>query len=171
MKVELAEHRGERRILLMFEKDSALDKQVRSLPGVRWSRTLKCWHVPDNEENRRKFTLDSSVPYHKRLPYSSKSVTKSSINNPAPLICEENRIAMQMFVQRLELKAYSKSTIRTYCSEFGAYLQTLGKKPATELTTERLKDYLQYCFVKLKLSENTIHSRINAINPVGQKRL
>jgi len=31
------------------------------------------------------------------------------------------------------------------------------------LSVQRIKDYLQYCFVTLKLSENTLHSRINAL--------
>ena len=35
--------------------------------------------------------------------------------------------------------------------------------PADELTPEHLRRYLVYCFEKLKLTENTLHSRINAM--------
>lgn len=35
--------------------------------------------------------------------------------------------------------------------------------PASDFTVPRIKDYLQYCFEKLKLSENTLHSRMNAL--------
>jgi site-specific recombinase XerD len=63
----------------------------------------------------------------------------------------------------LQLKAYSDSTIRTYRNEFSVFLQTLGKVPAKDLTVERIKDYLVYCQQTLKLSENTIHSRMNAL--------
>jgi site-specific recombinase XerD len=63
----------------------------------------------------------------------------------------------------LVLKSYSPSTIRTYTNEFTQFLQTIKEKPVTEFTTERIKDYMQYCSEKLKLSENTLHSKINAL--------
>jgi integrase/recombinase XerD len=66
-------------------------------------------------------------------------------------------------LQQLALKAYSPSTIRTYRNEFGAFLQTLGNHAAESLTVQRIKHYLQYCHIQLKLSENSIHSRMNAL--------
>jgi integrase/recombinase XerD len=42
-------------------------------------------------------------------------------------------------------------------------LQLLNKKPVQELTPNDLRRYFVYCFEKLKLTENTLHSRINAI--------
>lgn len=65
--------------------------------------------------------------------------------------------------QALILKAYSTSTIRTYTNEVGIFLRTLQQHPADKLTSQRLKDYLQYCAETLKLTENTLHSRMNAL--------
>lgn len=65
--------------------------------------------------------------------------------------------------QQLQLKAYSASTIKTYLNEMGAFLQTIRANKADNFTTPRLKDYLQYCLTELKLSENTLHSRMNAL--------
>ena len=165
LQVEFTEHRGEKRIILKFAQNVELNSKVRRLPGARWSKTLKCWHVPDNEENRKRFKLERAIISERSSEQviAPKALEKKSELKKPFRLCEENRMAMQQFVQRLQLKAYSKSTIRTYCSEFGAYLQTLGRVPASELTTERIKDYLQYCLVKLKLSENTLHSRINSL--------
>jgi len=70
---------------------------------------------------------------------------------------------MEKFLQTLQLKAYSPSTLRTYKSEFAAFLQTLKNTKAESFNTQRLKDYLQYCHSTLKLSEHTIHSRMNAL--------
>src|SRR5205823_304907 len=69
----------------------------------------------------------------------------------------------EKFLQTLQLKAYSDSTIRTYTSEFSAFLQVLGNTSAEIFTTQRIKDYLQYCHTQLKTNENTLHSRINAL--------
>ncbi len=78
-------------------------------------------------------------------------------------LSKENNDALQKFKQQLVLKSYSASTIRTYTNEFMQFLQTIGSVPATEFTTARIKNYLQYCFVSLKLSEATLHSRINSL--------
>ena len=78
-------------------------------------------------------------------------------------LSEENKQELQKFKQQLVLKSYSPSTIRTYINEFAQFLKTINKVPAHEFSTVRIKDYLQYCFEKLKLSENTLHSRINSL--------
>jgi site-specific recombinase XerD len=65
--------------------------------------------------------------------------------------------------QRLLLKAYSPSTIKTYLGEMTQLLTLINHKPADELTPEHLRRYLVHCFEKLKLTENTLHSRINAL--------
>lgn len=65
--------------------------------------------------------------------------------------------------QQLKLKAYSPSTIKTYLGEMTQLLTLLNSIPADDLTPEHLKRYLVHCYEKLKLSENTLHSRINAM--------
>jgi site-specific recombinase XerD len=42
-------------------------------------------------------------------------------------------------------------------------LHQINHNSADELTPEHLRRYLVYCYEKLKLSENTLHSRINAL--------
>ncbi|MDE3184982.1 MAG: tyrosine-type recombinase/integrase [Bacteroidota bacterium] len=78
-------------------------------------------------------------------------------------LSKENKEALQQFHRHLVLKAYSPSTIRTYKSEFIQFLNTIKDKPAISFTVSRLKDYFEYCYLKLHLSENTLHSRINAL--------
>ncbi|MGB3007247.1 MAG: tyrosine-type recombinase/integrase [Chitinophagaceae bacterium] len=65
--------------------------------------------------------------------------------------------------QHLKLKAYSPSTIKTYLNEMAQLLGILKDIPADQLTPDHLKRYLVYCYEKLQLKENTLHSRINAL--------
>ena len=65
--------------------------------------------------------------------------------------------------QHLKLKAYSPSTIKTYTNEMSQLLQMLKNISADDLTPEHLKRYLVFCYEKLHLTENTLHSRINAM--------
>ena len=81
----------------------------------------------------------------------------------ASIISKENKETLQKFTQQLILKSYSPSTIKTYTNEFVQFLQLIKDTPANEFSVQRVKDYLQYCHEKLKLSENTLHSRMNAL--------
>jgi integrase/recombinase XerD len=42
-------HYNEMRLAILFDYDKNLVKLVKSIDGVRWSKTNKCWHSPDNE--------------------------------------------------------------------------------------------------------------------------
>jgi len=65
--------------------------------------------------------------------------------------------------ETLVLKAYSPSTIKIYPNEVPQFLKTLNNHPADALNTNQIKKYLKYCFEKLNLSENSMHSRMNAL--------
>jgi integrase/recombinase XerD len=146
--------------------------------GAKWSRANKCWHVPCTEKNyeqvakalkgravlqteelkkyllARKKTGTDKVQ-QPPLPVIKQELQKIKTKNlpPKNSISQENKDALQKFTQQLVLKSYSASTLRTYSNEFMQFLQLIKDKPANEFTVQRIKDYLQYCFEKLKLSE------------------
>lgn len=74
-----------------------------------------------------------------------------------------NLAALERMRETLLLKAYSPNTIRTYCIELAQLLYAIKDTAVDTLTQERLRAYLLYCVTKLQLSENIIHSRMNAI--------
>jgi len=93
-----------------------------------------------------------------------EGLTKKAITlSPAWALSQQNLDALHFFVQQLQLKAYSPSTIRTYRNEFLQLLQLLKHKPVNELTTDELKRYMVYAMKTLGISENTAHSRLNAM--------
>ena len=95
---------------------------------------------------------------------SSSSIAHTASNNYAqekhPQVNKRTRFILQIngaekTRQHLVLKGYSTATIKTYTNELSAFLQAIKHYPAESFTTERIRDYLQYCAEKLKLSENT----------------
>lgn len=70
---------------------------------------------------------------------------------------------MQRFLDTIRLKGYSPNTERTYRNECVQLLQALCSTPVDTLTPERLRSYMLHCTTVLKLSEATLHSRLNAI--------
>ncbi len=72
-------------------------------------------------------------------------------------------MALENFIEQLKLKAYSLSTINTYRNEFLQLLQILKTKKVDALTVNDIKRYMVYAMEKEGISENTAHSRLNAL--------
>ncbi|HEY8689349.1 MAG TPA: tyrosine-type recombinase/integrase [Chitinophagaceae bacterium] len=169
-------------------ENATLNTIFQKKAGARWSRTHKCWYMPCTKKNYemlanalsgkailqtdllKQYLENKKNKTVQPLAYKNKSVAKQETKKtPAPAskqihtLSKENSEALQQFHQQLILKSYSASTIRTYTNEFVQFLNTINNVPAYEFSTARIKDYLQYCFEKLKLSENTLHSRMNAL--------
>ncbi|HMO41552.1 MAG TPA: site-specific integrase [Saprospiraceae bacterium] len=148
MQYELASYQGQAVIFIRFEKDAALNAEVKKWAGVRWSHSQKAWYVLDTAFYREKFGL---------LP--KPLIGKAVLLHIHPI----NQPALQAYVETLQLKAYSPHTIQTYRNEFAQLLYVLKDKKVEELDATKLRSYFLYCINTLKLSENTIHSRLNAV--------
>ena len=96
---------------------------------------------------------------------NSKPIVKVGRNTTdSPSVIDSvNAHVIKAMSDHLIIKAYSNSTIKTYLNEMRQFLYRLGKIPADELQPAHLKRYFVYCFENLHLSENTLHSRMNAI--------
>lgn len=148
-------YKGEARIKVFFHYNALWNKRMKQIPGARWSKTFSCWHVPDSMENRQKCKPPPCGQHVTIVPPANSEATSY-------LLTGKNKIELQKFLQLLQLKAYSTSTIKTYRNEFSQLLQTIGNFPVIELSVAQIKRYFQYC-IDNGCSENTIHSRINAV--------
>lgn len=152
---EFAEHRNKKVILIRFDKNLELIKRVKKLTGVSWSNTLKAWYVPNNETYRKKFNIEKN---------------ELEFINPTR-ISDENHIELKKYIEELQLKGYSINTIRTYRNEFIQLLIILKNKNVIDCDENKIRSYFLYCINTLKLSENTLQSRINAIKFYFEKVL
>ncbi len=64
----LVSHRGQNRITVEFTYNKNWHQRIKKAPGARWSQTMKCWHLPDTEENRVKCRLAVVKPETPNLP-------------------------------------------------------------------------------------------------------
>jgi integrase/recombinase XerD len=143
-------HNGHKRIAVQFENNPELCARFQKIDGALWSHKLHVWHLPDNKQNRLRFKLE--VP------------------NSAPMTAS-NKEALNQFIQTIQLKGYSPKTLKTYKNEFALFINHLGLVEAKYCDVITVKNYLLYCINELKLSESTIHSRINAIKFYYEKVL
>jgi integrase/recombinase XerD len=151
---------------------------IKTLAAAKWSQTYQCWYIPctktaytaacnalnttviiDNKplaaylQNRQMANAVQQKAGHKKTVSFKQAFD----------ISQHNMQLLQRMMEQLQLKAYSTSTLRTYKNEVGIFLQTLKNKKADTVTAEDVRRYIHYCINKLKLSENTVHSRLNAL--------
>ncbi len=189
------QHRGNECIGIYFRKNKILQNVLQRDAGALWSRTHGCWYLIANASNfarlknaigtkanievdeefrktMKQYALPEAAITKEHLPIkTNENETGGVLALPAGRIEGINVDALNQFKRELLLKSYSPSTIRTYKNEFAQFLVAIKKHPAEEFTPDRLKDYLLYCAVKLQLSENTLHSRMNALKFYYEKVL
>jgi integrase/recombinase XerD len=176
-------HRNQECIGIYFTGTKELNTAIRKLPGIKWSQTYKCWWLPLNKGNAAAITkavngigvinssnlktyLEKKKLVTGTLPKIANTNTPSKPplpNAPVYLLGKENLQALEQFIQQLKLKSYSPSTIRTYRNEFLQLLQLLKTNPVDKLTDADIKRYMVYAMEKEHISENTAHSRLNAL--------
>lgn len=144
---ELGMHREKAVIFIKFVYNASMVAQTKRLVGCRWSQSNRCWYVSDVPEYRKRFGL------------ALKSIGKSAVAK----MSVENGLAFKRYCETLQLKGYSSNTQRCYSGEFSQFLTVLKNKSVDSCDEEVVRRYVLYCINVLKLSENSIHSRINAI--------
>jgi integrase/recombinase XerD len=145
--ITLTSHRDKNIIQFNFAYNKDTINLLKQTLPIKYSSTKKMWYLLDMPQ------------YRKLLNIPIKENTRDYTNT----IHSNNHKAWQAYIQMLNLKAYSTNTKKCYSNEFGIYLETLKHVPANSLNEQRIKAYINYCITTLKLSENTIHSRINAL--------
>jgi len=123
------------------------DELKAKFSSVKWCVPQKCWYLPDTDNVKKKIGI----------------ISEDNNENISEQISPINLSALDRMREQLVLKAYSPNTIKTYCNEFSQLLCILKDTPVDLLTPQRLRSYFLYCAQTLKLSENTIHSRLNAV--------
>lgn len=155
-KFKLGTHRNKKVILIYFEYTIELKEALRKrFPSARYSKTKRCWYLLDLPSIR------------KLLNISQANLVEKYIDKIDPI----NQKPFKLYVEQLELKAYSQHTKTIYISEFLHLLKLLKSYNINDLTPDRLRDYFLYCVQVEKMKERKINGKINAIKFYFEKVL
>ena len=156
---------GEKRLLLYFPYDQELITLVRTIPGARWNRPLKCWHISyaagPVEKLNEKFT--GMILFN--LVESDPAINKTVSTEECIL-----RVPDEM-IKTLKLRQYSQNTIKTYISMFKMFMKYYSEKQLDEITEEEIRDYLLFLVEKKNVSQSHQNQSINAIKFYYEKVL
>ncbi len=140
-------YKQKKRIAICFDLDEHLNKRMQTVPGALWSKTLKCWHIPDTPEHRIKC----------HLPPADYPATNKAGNHYI-------RQQLKSAQDKLRLKGYSESTGRNYCLHLKEYFGAITLRHHPEqVSKEIIEKYLIWRLDRKRLSESDTNIHINAI--------
>lgn len=97
-KASIVKYKKQDRIAVYFKKSKELIVRIKKLEDAQWSYSLGAWHLPNNEENRKRFKLENAVL---RADKAAKT---------------------EQFSKWLKSKRYSDNTIKTYTDALKSFL-------------------------------------------------
>lgn len=137
---KLVTHHAKPRIAVYFEKNAEWIARIKKLEDARWSQTLKAWHVPDNEENRKRFKLE------------------------LPIVLSEIHLQkIEQFKRWLSSKRYSPNTIKTYSEALHTFLKYYHDKPIEQITNEDVIGFNNDYILKNNFSSSFQNQVVNSI--------
>ena len=176
-------HGGEEKLAIIFPYDKTVDYAVRSIKGIKWTQTHKCWHLPLSKESfenvwtrlKNMAELDYSALkeyLEKRemivaLKSQTTVVPKSFNIKPQTIttytVSDENLLLLDQTIKTLRLKAYANNTIELYRGEILQLMRLLKDKSLASLTANQIKSYLLWLLQTRQCSESKVHSTLNAL--------
>lgn len=136
---KLIRYKGQQRIAIYFEKNAALIQRIKKVEGIRWSATLKAWHLPDNQENRIRFKIE--------------------VNEPSA----EGYQQIEYFKNYLCSIRYSKNTVKTYSEALKSFLSFFKHKNVSEINNQDVILFNTEFILKNNLSSSYQNQIVNAI--------
>jgi integrase/recombinase XerD len=141
-KAKIITHRGESRIAMQISSNPEHWNIARTFEDSRWSQSRKCWHIPNTEENRRRFEIE---------------------NNPKPQPSVEGLNHLEKFRQWLLSKRYSVNTVKAYSEAVWAFLSFFSDRKIAEITNDDVILFNNEYILKNKLSASYQNQIVNAL--------
>lgn len=147
--VKLVTHDNQQRIALYFENTATLNQLVRTIPGARWSRTLKAWHITDNETNRKLMCIALPVK-----TYSPKDSHAFAPDTPQYI---------EQFTRWMQSKRYSEQTIKVYADAIIVLLKFYAHKPISDIDNTDIINFNNDYIKKNNFSASYQNQVVNAL--------
>lgn len=166
-------HQGKEIIEVSFPYDIELIGAIKKMEGRRWSQTLQCWYFDKDDFNLRIFF--NSLKKLAFIDYSAISENnpvhkdEEKIKDAGAQINEIQKIALKRMEEHLQLKNYSKNTIKDYVSNFKSFILYYHQRDPRDIQYDDIYHYLLYLVNKRKVSVSCQNQAINAIKYFYEK--
>ena len=160
----------ERCIGILFYPNKVIQALIKELSGVRWSKEYQVIYVKNTPENLneiyRKFkgvAWINSKYFFKNKPVNTYGDGNGDISwAENRVLAEDYKKCPKEYLQKLELKKYSNSTIKTYVVAFERFINHYKDHEINQLNENHIREYLS-ALVKKRFSNSMINQAVNAI--------
>ncbi len=148
-------------------------EKIKTIPGRHWDREQVCWRIPYVHDSigrlkslfgsalKLSFIMDDQIPaYHEGV--STKTPVQKKKVQGRELWVKHKR-ALVALEEKLMLKRYSYSTVKSYKSHLAVFFRAYPKLEPEEINDEHIKKHLLNLIRKKRISESTQNQIINAL--------
>ncbi len=138
-------HKGQKRISLRFPFNQVITKHIKNIPGRKWSKTLKCWHIP-YMPNVEEYLL-SFLPGKFLAPASSKPsfIVNKKKYDPG----NDQYKTLSLYKEVLELRKLSPRTREIYYGFFKPFVYDHRDRDISGLQYHEIFFYVKKHCMKL----------------------
>jgi len=156
---------NEPKVGLQFRANPIVQSLVDSLSDIEWSDKFNMHYCPNTKrhlnEIYNKFRGIAWV--NGNYFFRDKPIKVGSSKNKSKRLSKSSTQTIPTrYIEKLELKAYSANTIRTYVSCFHAYLDYHSSRSINSLDENDVRNYLRFLVNKGK-SDSYLNQAINSI--------
>lgn len=161
-------HRSMDVVFLQFPKDDELIKIIRENYDAKWSASKKMWYVLASQFELHEFMQlmkgKAWVDYSRirKSNILKNEVTSNSINQKIE-VQQFHQDILTRYKEKLIIKRYSSSTIRSYCSLFGRFLNWAHDIDPITLSSDDVNNFILHHIKESNLSATLQNQYINAI--------
>lgn len=173
LKLSYTTHRQQAVVRIDFAYDVELADLVKQFDQARWSQSMSAWYVPkehfDLHQFFERFRGKAWVEYEglktkqpQSLPAQKK--TRSYLHRNELIVPEG-------YLNLLEQKRYSSSTIKTYSAYFKDFMHAFSGRQLENISVDEINDYILFLVKSEKISVSEQNQRINSIKFFYEKVL
>ena len=160
----------ERCIGILFYPNKVIQALIKELPRVKWSKEYQVIYMKNTPENlNRIYKTFRGVAWINSKYFFKNKPLNTYGNGNGDISWAENRELTKdykrcpkNYLQKLELKKYSNSTIKTYVAAFEKFINHYKAIDINCLDENHIRDYLSL-LIKKGLSNSAINQAVNAI--------
>jgi len=155
---------------LLFYPNKVIQALIKELPGVRWSNEHQVIYLKNTPENLDKIFQQfkgvawiNSKYFFKNKPINTYGDANGDISWVEKRILTKGyKSCPKAYLQKLQIKKYSNSTIRTYVMAFEKFINHYKENELDQLNENHIRDYLSI-LVQKGYSNSAINQAVNAI--------
>ncbi len=172
VKLSIEKKQNSEAIAIHFDDNQLIFEKMDKMAGAKWSDNHKFWYILKEDFNLNTFYESlkdvAYIDYSKLVANTAKNQKQTDIK-PLPKLPKGD--IPESYINLLEQKRYSQSTISTYCSYFREFTGQFINRELLTISPEEINEYILNLIRTRNISLSQQNQRINAIKFYFEKVL